>query len=545
VSSSLDSYAFISAWVEHANRDRLIDWRFGVPRLREALRLFTAPDPIDELHMRGPNKTGKTYTKAAFISACLQKRDSLDGVPIPKWDGPVKGLQLVLDYPQQLLSVKPAYEMALAGWPHKVRNNGDYLHSIKVMPVGGNERSSVDWSVIYFLTQKNRDTGRGARADIVDFDEPPDMFFLRELRKAGHAGRRSIRLIGETPEHMREWGPLRQDYGETPRSSIRRVDEDRAEVRWSLDEVAEWVLSPDEKAKLRRTYRNDPMRDAREHGDYTNAEGSTPWGEEGFATLMEMLGSCTDPEILNWRVSRETEDGVTPVVTVPVQVWKPAERGRAYYLDVDPASGVDDGKHNPAALHVSEASTGDLCARWNGYLAPYSLGVLAAGLARQYGDAGVDVETNDHWGVNVIRGIHASRYGNILHERRELRPGVWAKEAGFQQNEETKRVIVGLIQEWLQSWKVGNRYAHCPSHEVIECLIDCELDERGKVVAGPGVAHGEDMILWGQKLRRAVSRSNREIPEIIQPARTLEDKLVDRITGRTKAPEAPPIRASS
>ena len=88
-----------------------------------------------------------------------------------------------------------------------------------------------------------------------------------------------------------------------------------------------------------------------------------------------------------------------------------------------------------------------------------------------------------------------------------------------------------------------NRYAHCPSHEVIECLIDCELDERGKVVAGPGVAHGEDMILWGQKLRRAVSRSNREIPEIIQPARTLEDKLVDRITGRTKAPEAPPIRA--
>jgi hypothetical protein len=514
-------------------RDPLTHWRFAVPRLREAMRLFVGPDPIDELHMRGPNKTGKTLTKTAFVLACLQKKKTLDGVPLPTWPGPVKALQLVLDNPQQLLSVKPAYLELLGGWPAHVRYNGDYLASIRVMPEGGDPEDEREWSVIYFLSQKNPDTGRGARADIVDFDEPPDMFFLRELRKAGRAGRRSIRVIGETPEHLREWAELREDYGDTPRRSIRRVDQDRAEVRWSLDEVEGWVLSEAEKAKLRRSYANDPLRDAREHGDYTNAEGSTPWGEQGMLTLLELRASCVTPTEEAWTVTREvTEAGETAkVLEVPVQVWAGPKAGSRYYIDIDPASGVDDGKHNPAGLHVSEMGSGDLVARWNGYLAPYSLGVLAAGLARQYHDAAIDVEMKDHWGANVVRGVQASRYGNLCFEQRELRPGQWAKEVGFDQNEETKAIIIGQIQEWLAAYRAGHQYAACPSRHVIETLINAELDERGKVVAGPGVAHGEDLILWGQKLRRAVSRLNREIPDLARAPESSQAALIRKIRG--------------
>jgi hypothetical protein len=511
-----------------------------VPRLREAFRLYTADDPIDELHARGPNKTGKTLSKAAFVIRCLQKHTELDGVPIPQWRGRIEGLQLVLDYPQQLLSVKPAYLRLLGNWPHKARYQGEYLHSIHVMPVGGNPDSEEDWNVIHFLSQKNRDTGRGARADIVDFDEPPDMFFLRELRKAGHAGRRSIRIIGETPEHMREWAPLKDDYGNTPRRSIRRVDQERAEVRWSLDDVESWVLSAAEKDKMRRAYANDPLRDAREHGDYTNAEGTTPWGEQGILTLQRMLDLCTVPEEVVWPVSRETEEGeATTLIRVPVQVWKKPEAHKAYYEDIDPASGVDDQKHHMAGLHLSEQGSGDLCVRWGGWLAPYSLGVLGAGLGRQYNLATADIEMKDHWGVNVVRGFQTSRYGRLAYEQRELQPGTWAREVGFDMNEEVKSIVIGQIQEWLAVWWVwfegeckGPRpYAFCPSSEVIRGIMDAELDERGRVVAGPGLEHGFDMILWGQKLRRAVARHNRPVPELAQAEPDPDAVLAARIRG--------------
>ena len=194
---------------------------------------------------------------------------------------------------------------------------------------------------------------------------------------------------------------------------------------------------------------------------------------------------------------------------------------------------MDDGKHNPAGLHVSEVGTGDLCARWGGYLAPYSLGVMAGGISRQYNEAGIDVETNDHWGVNVVRGVHAARMGHRLtYEQQLLRPGQWAKEVGFKMNEKTKGELIGQIQEWLAASKAGVRYAKCPSRKVIETLLDAELDERGKIVAGPGIAHGEDMILWGQKLRRCVSRLNKETPDLYQAPKTKMQRLAEMIQGQ-------------
>ncbi len=218
----------IRGFHEKREADPLSSWQFAVPRLREAFRLFTADDPIDELHARGPNGTGKTLTKAAFVVACAMKRKSLDGCPIPQWRGRVECLQLVLDFPQQLLSVKAAYLKVLGRWPHHARMMGDHLTSIHVMPVGGDPDNEAGWSVIYFMSQKNMQAGTGARADVIDFDEPPRMDFLRELRKAGHAGRRSIVIIGETPTKRREWAPLREDYGDTSRRTLRS--------RWRMSE---------------------------------------------------------------------------------------------------------------------------------------------------------------------------------------------------------------------------------------------------------------------------------------------------------------------
>jgi hypothetical protein len=530
--------------------DPLSSFRFGVDRVGQALGLLASDDPIDELHMRGGNKSGKSYTAAAYVLACLMKRKHLAGIPLPQWRGKVKGLQLVLDYPQQLLSVKPAYLELLGNWPAKIKTHNDYLTSIHVMPEGGSRGHEADWSVLHFLSQKNMDTGRGARADIIHFDEPPKLFFLQELRKAGSPGRRSVIVIGETPEKMKEWLPLLNDYGDTPRRSIRRVDQERAEVRWSLDEVAPWIISDQEKAKLKRRYANDPLAEAREHGDYTNAAGNTPWGKEGLQTLFDMLALATDFEPKTWKVPRETLEGDTKTIdSVTVEVFQLPKPGRSYYLNIDPASGQDDGAHHKAGLHLSEQGSGDLCIRWGGYLAPYSLGVLGATLARQYserdqgkqgGVCEIDVEMKDHWGVNVVRGVQDGRMGHrIRYEQRELRPGEWAKEVGWDQNEEAKALQIGQIQEWLSAFRAGVKYARLPSREALQGLIDAELDERGKVVAGPGLEHGFDMILWGQKLRVAVARSNRPIPVIDARPKSIEDRLKAKILGLERPKESP------
>lgn len=523
----------LRSWNAKEQADKLGLWRFAVPRLRQAFAMLAEPDGPTELHCRGPNLGTKSYTLAHYVTACVQQREALDGIPLPKWKGRVEAVQLVLDYKRQLLSVQPAYLKALEGWPHKARYFGEALSALRIKPYNGSDDEST-WGVVHFLSQENRQAGVGIRADIVAFDEPPVIEILRELRKAGHANRKSIRIIAETPTVRRQWAPLRDDYGDTPRRSIRRIDRLRAEVRWSLDEVAEWVLDAERKRDLWDGYRGDLLfgedGGARWHGDYTNTEGKCPFDA---ATLLQMLDACRDPDMVVLRPTVEQPDGSPEtVVKVPVQVWKAVETGKRYYLDVDPASGVDDNAHNPAAIHLSEMGSGDLCVRWNGYLAPYTVGVLSAIIARQYNDATIDIEMKDHWGVNVVRGVQAQRYNNLASEQRELRPGVWSKEVGFDNNEEVRAIIIGSIQEWVSAWKAGVKYAACPSRAVIECLLDSELDERSKIVAGPGIAHGEDMVLWGQKLRRAVTRSNRAIPDhVIRKEQTPNEKLAAMIRG--------------
>lgn len=534
---SADSLAAVALDLDRGLAQREADplayYSWAVPRLREAFALFSGDDPIAELLLRGPNVTGKTYAKACFVVACAQKRRELDGVPIPQWRGKVECMQLVLDYPQQLLSVKAAYERALGNWPHHPRYNGAHLTSIHVMPVGGDPDDESGWSPIYFQSMKNMQTGLGARADVIDFDEPPPIDFLRELRKAAHSGRWSIIIVGMTPIKRRQWAPIREDYGDQPRRSLRRVDKERAEVRWSLDEVASWVLSSEEKAKLRRIYSRDPHKGAREHGDYVNTEGSCPFDEKTIYAMIEAW--CQTPKTKAIRVPMEGTSGEPHGEHfVEVEYWEPPKRERDCYQDIDPASGIDDGQHNPLALHLSDEATGDLLVRWNGYDAPYSVGALAASLSRQYG-AVTDIEMKDHWGVNVLRGYEDNGGTSLCYEQRELTPGKWGQEVGFDVSAETRAIWVGCIQEWIAAFAAGVPYAVCRSRAVFECLLDMELDAKDKPVAGPGAAHAEDFVLLGQKLRR-LKRPRAEAHEEVRPRMSHTERMIREVTGEQERP---------
>jgi len=542
--SLVEGYATIASGLAAMERDPLRLWTFAVPRLREAFSLFTAPDPIKELHLRACNKGTKTESTAAFMVACLQKRPTLDGARIPQWRASrIEGCQFVLDYKVQIMSVQAAYRRVLGSWPHKVQREGQHVSGLLVMPVGGDPTDESGWSILQFLSLKNNATGVGFRGHVAAFDEPPPMSVLQEMRKFSHAGQVGLRVIAETPTKRSQWYGLREDYGDHPRRRITRVDQDRAECRWSLEDVSDLVLSPAEKAELRRSYARDPIADAREHGDYQNAVGESPWGEAGVAVLQAMLKSdeVRAPEIKLWRITAEvTREGQPEEVhKVPVQVFGAPEPGKRYYVNVDPASGKGTG--NPLAVLVVEFGTCNLMARWNGHMAPSSVGVLAAGLGRQYNMAPIDVEMNDSWGVNVVRGIREAGYGesNLCHARRELRPGEWAIETGWRMDKEAKAAGIGCILDWLDARASGIVYALCPSRDVLETLLDAQMDEEDKIVASPGIDHLEDMILWGQALRQCLRRYSAQIPSLNPVVKSREQRLIERIQSGGREDFAP------
>lgn len=506
----------------------LDSFRFSVDRLREGLRLFVGDDPVDELACRAANKGAKTYNLAAYVLACLQKRKELDGVRLPQWRGPVSALCLVVDHEQQKLSTQKHLITLIGKHPHHAINKGQgILGTLQVQALDGSDT----WSSLTILSQKNKATGVGARADIVWADEPPIEQTWREVRKAGDAGRRIIRPLGFTPTVRRQWAWLRNEYGDSPRNSITRITPEWAEIRWSLHDNK--ALTPDEISKLLREYKKDALFDARVYGDYANEAGKCPFDEDALEGMLAEIGSF-EPEIMEWRVPVESDEG-EPVtrVLIPVEIFAKARHGASYYIPIDPSAGIDDGNHDPAGLHVREIGSGDLMARCVGPIRPYALGVLAAALARQYNNAVIQPEVNDGWGLTVLKGIYASHYGNIGSERRQLdlSGNHWSNEVGFRTTKESRNDMMGRIQEWTDAWKAGVRYANCPSRKVIECLLDCVLDETGKPVAAPGL-HDEDLILWGQGLRKAVTRSGRIAPDLYERPRTVDEKLIAMIEGK-------------
>ncbi|HMI36949.1 MAG TPA: hypothetical protein VK505_04920 [Steroidobacteraceae bacterium] len=494
--------------------DPLAYWTHAAPQLREATRLTTQ---VTEISVRAPAGGGKTEWGTAIVLGCAEGRRELDGIPLPFWSGRVDALELARDYNEQKLASQQTYLRLLGNWPHKIRWSGnDIVSSIRVRHADSSDDLAT-WSLIDFRSQENRHAGVGVRADIVRGDEPPYEEIWHEVRKAAHANRRALRLLTFTPIKRSEWWWLQREYGDGPRSRVRRVGKHWAEVRYSLKDNT--ILSAARKAELIDGYeREGKLIEARVHGDYVSTEGSCPFDEKTLFAMMEAW--CTPPERRRITIPVEDPNGrATGSETVTVEVWAPPRQGLSAYQVIDPASGIDDNAHNPAGLHVSDDDSGDLLVRWNGYVAPYSLGALAAALGRHYGGAATDIEMKDHWGINVVRGYQEAGGTGLCYETRELRPEVWAKEVGFDVKAETRAIWIGCIQEWIAAFKAGSPYAICRSRAVFECLLDMELDDKDRPVAGPGIAHAEDFVLLGQALRR-LDRPRHADPKLYVPGPT-------------------------
>ncbi len=86
-------------------------------------------------------------------------------------------------------------------------------------------------------------------------------------------------------------------------------------------------------------------------------------------------------------------------------VWLPPKEGRSYLVAVDSAGGGEEGDF--AAVQVIDRLTGLQCAELQERLKPWELAKAAVELAREYGNAMIAVERNNH-GAAVLAYIEAS-----------------------------------------------------------------------------------------------------------------------------------------
>jgi hypothetical protein len=115
------------------------------------------------------------------------------------------------------------------------------------------------------------------------------------------------------------------------------------------------------------------------------------------------------------RRAREVHDPTEQRCNGQLWIWYPPQPGRRYLLGIDPAGGGTDGDY--AAVQVVEQRTGLQCAELRGHLAPRELAKQCAELAKEYNQALLVVERNNH-GMAVLAYLATiEHYPSIYEER--------------------------------------------------------------------------------------------------------------------------------
>lgn len=121
-------------------------------------------------------------------------------------------------------------------------------------------------------------------------------------------------------------------------------------------------------------------------------------------------GECVfEVERIEERIA-QLEDPVERRENGRIEIYYPPVRGREYVIGVDPAGGGSDGDY--AAAEVVERASGLQCAELRGHYTPMELALRVEEIGREYNDAWVAVERNNH-GHAVIVGLEQSGYHNL------------------------------------------------------------------------------------------------------------------------------------
>jgi hypothetical protein len=200
---------------------------------------------------------------------------------------------------------------------------------------------------------------------------------------------------------------------------------------------------------------------------------------EDAETCFRATGSCFfDVEAIDRRLV-EVEPGFEMRRGGALQMWYRAEAGRDYVVAVDSAGGGEDGDF--AAVQVVDRQTGLQCAELQERLRPAELAKAAAELAKEYGDAEIAVERNNHGGAVLAYLETSERYARVWRARGSSEPG-WLTTASSKP--EMVARIGTLLRERPEMFKSRRLLAECRTFVA---------GERGKTGAASG-AH-DDLVM--------------------------------------------------
>ena len=168
-----------------------------------------------------------------------------------------------------------------------------------------------------------------------------------------------------------------------------------------------------------------------------------------------------------------------------LRVWLPAVRGKRYVVAVDTAGGSADGDF--AAIQVVELGTGLQCAELQERLRPAELARVCAELAREYGEALLVVERNNH-GSAVLAFLETEqRYGRLYRQ---------GGQAGWLTSAASKPEMIA---------RLGTLLSGSPERFMSRWLLsECRsfvADDRGRAAAAPGT---HDDLVMAMAIAQAV-----------------------------------------
>lgn len=497
-------------------------------------RRFIAELRYGEIYLHSGNKFGKTVIGARVGVALARGSRSLDGIELPALPSPNVGIVLSLDFKQQRLSVQPAYLAAVGDWPHKPEWNGQTLVSLRIKPEGCRSDNPKDWSLILFYSQENRRSGIGARGHWVHADEPPREEIWREVRKMGETNSVFVSFITATPLKRAQWYWLREDY---PLEYEGRWCNGFLRLRapaFNPDDpddmsVGNAALTPADRRLLLQRYASDNDRVARITGLEMDTSGASPW-KVNFEELRRWLAACTEPEeTLDWRVSREV---LTPqgkqVVTevVEVEVWENYEPACVYRIFADTSKGIDDDEHDPGMAQVVNMTRGTQAARYRGFLGEYGLGVLAAGMSREWGGARCDPAVTGGYGEAFLTGYRAAGGTNLVSYTTYDAQGKARHHVGFTENAETNHLHAAAIREALVASEQGHPWFTIRCKEDVLELMDLVIDRKGRVDHEDG-KHNESFTTLGRAASVLMpTGKGQRVPKPARSTRVAESPLV-------------------
>jgi hypothetical protein len=157
--------------------------------------------------------------------------------------------------------------------------------------------------------------------------------------------------------------------------------------------------------------------------------------------------------------------------------YEPVNEGAKYIIGVDTSEGLIEGDRSTAV--ILNARDFRVCAYYAGHMAPDLLALAVSDWAREYNQALVVIEDNNHGlvTINEIKKVYQNLY------YRKVKDEVtdeWTEKIGYRTTSRTKPLLIGNLDKQLRAGLA------VPAKEILDELMTYVIDEDGTTNASEG-----------------------------------------------------------